>query len=61
MISLIGDYDIRAGEFPVVGFGSAILLGTDLSDVPEVFQNGDDPNIIGAFGLLLSDHVPSSF
>lgn len=57
---LIGNYDVRAGELPVVGFGSAILLGTDLSDVPEVFQNGDDPDVIGAFGLLLSNHVPSS-
>lgn len=49
---LIGNYDVRAGELPVVGFGSAILLGTDLSDVPEVFQNGDDPDAYPGVFLL---------
>ena len=61
MISLIGDYDICTGEIPVVGFGSAILLRTDLAGVPQILQDGDNPNVIGAFGLLFSDHVPSSF
>ena len=45
----------------IVVFGSAILLRTDLAGVPQILQDGDNPNVIGAFGLLFSDHVPSSF
>ena len=54
--TVIGDYNIGAGEIFIVVLRSAVFLGTDFTLIPKASQYGNDANEICGFGLLFCFH-----
>lgn len=46
LLGLIGDYNICAGQIPIVVLRSAIFLGGDFTLIPKAFQYGNNANEI---------------